>query len=34
MIEGVGETSGLADALICHPEPGRRGNNRNAQITP
>jgi hypothetical protein len=33
-IEGVGETSSLADALACHPEPGRRGNNRNAQITP
>jgi len=25
MIEGVGETRGLADALACHPEPGRRG---------
>ena len=25
MIEGVGETRGLADALYCHPEPGRRG---------
>ena len=25
MIEGVGETLGLADALDCHPEPGRRG---------
>jgi len=24
MIEGVGETLGLADALDCHPEPGRR----------
>jgi hypothetical protein len=23
--EGVGETRSLADALECHPEPGRRG---------